>query len=484
MLVAASFATLGGWALISPPGSSPDDDQHLPSIWCANGDRPGLCQRLPELGLAQAPALLAEAPGCFAFQPAVSASCQERQTTTLSSSRQGPARITPLELSPPLFYRALQPLTGEDRGVSIILIRLTNAALAIFLIGSAALLLSQLQRRALLLAWLAASIPLGLFIIPSTNPSSWAVIGVGTLWAFLAAFWSSHSARARWASGALVLIAALIAAGSRTDAAAFSVLVVVAMAIVYLEPRIREKSFRLSDVIVPGLVVAISALFFLQSPQRSVAAEGIPLDGVAPLGGVALLLRNATDLPVLLTGSFGSTPLGWLDTPIPALTTFLISGLVLALIFQGFRALDWRKGLSLGILAAGLVGIPLWVLQQSGRVVGEQVQARYLLPLLIVVVAVALLDVRGRSPVDFTNAQRWVAVLALAIGQTVALVAVSQRFTVGTTESVVDALFNPQWWPYGSTPPIVLIGITSVAYLVAAYLVLFHFTGRPKRVSH
>ena len=33
----AAFAALAGWSLASPAGSSPDDDYHLASIWCAQG---------------------------------------------------------------------------------------------------------------------------------------------------------------------------------------------------------------------------------------------------------------------------------------------------------------------------------------------------------------------------------------------------------------------------------------------------------------
>ena len=33
------FVTGATWALSSPAGSSPDDDFHLPSIWCGWGSR-------------------------------------------------------------------------------------------------------------------------------------------------------------------------------------------------------------------------------------------------------------------------------------------------------------------------------------------------------------------------------------------------------------------------------------------------------------
>ena len=50
----AFFVTCAGWALASPVGAAPDDDYHLASIWCAQGEREGVCVR----------------PGCRAGHPA------------------------------------------------------------------------------------------------------------------------------------------------------------------------------------------------------------------------------------------------------------------------------------------------------------------------------------------------------------------------------------------------------------------------------
>lgn len=39
-----AIAGLGAWAFASPAGSSPDDDYHLASIWCAQGERDSICE--------------------------------------------------------------------------------------------------------------------------------------------------------------------------------------------------------------------------------------------------------------------------------------------------------------------------------------------------------------------------------------------------------------------------------------------------------
>ena len=44
VLPLALLVVFGSWAVTSPVGSSPDDDYHLSSIWCAGGERSGVCE--------------------------------------------------------------------------------------------------------------------------------------------------------------------------------------------------------------------------------------------------------------------------------------------------------------------------------------------------------------------------------------------------------------------------------------------------------
>ena len=39
----SAFIALSVWAFASPPGSAPDDDFHLPAIWCSHGAVEGIC---------------------------------------------------------------------------------------------------------------------------------------------------------------------------------------------------------------------------------------------------------------------------------------------------------------------------------------------------------------------------------------------------------------------------------------------------------
>src|SRR5660397_90017 len=76
--LAPAFAAvaLSAWALASPIGASPDDDFHLPSIWCADDARTDLSAPDPDhadLRLVL-PGIRAS---CYVADETVSGACQE-----------------------------------------------------------------------------------------------------------------------------------------------------------------------------------------------------------------------------------------------------------------------------------------------------------------------------------------------------------------------------------------------------------------------
>ena len=94
-----AFAGLGAWAIASPVGAAPDDDFHLASIWCALGDREGLCAPGDEADERTVPERLIESSRCFASYPEQSAQCLVDDETQVSTSRGNFTGIYP-----PVFY--------------------------------------------------------------------------------------------------------------------------------------------------------------------------------------------------------------------------------------------------------------------------------------------------------------------------------------------------------------------------------------------
>ena len=128
---------------------------------------------------------------CFAYDPNRSAACLKTQ----QSSTPLAAQIPPTPSGnwsggyPPVFYRVMSVFITDDVASSVMLMRLANCLLAVGAVLALCLSVPRHLRAAATLPLLLAAIPLTVFFVPSTNPSSWAVISAATLWlAFYASF--------------------------------------------------------------------------------------------------------------------------------------------------------------------------------------------------------------------------------------------------------------------------------------------------------
>src|SRR5262245_56006067 len=132
LLVAVTFVLAGAaWALSSPPGSAPDDDRHLASIWCGWGISSGVCDSPATPGGPRMVRADAVYSPCFAFHPEISGSC----SYTLGSE---PVNARPYGSDyPPLFYAAMRTFVSDSLDTSVVLMRLANALLGAVLLGAA-----------------------------------------------------------------------------------------------------------------------------------------------------------------------------------------------------------------------------------------------------------------------------------------------------------------------------------------------------------
>src|SRR5690554_4026832 len=202
-------------------GSSPDDDFHLVSIWCADGADSEYCDLGPTVGERVVPEALVDA-SCYSFKPEVSGECQEAvdfdPASTVTTER-----VNAFGGYPPVYYAVMNQLVGDDIQASVVTMRLVNSALFVALATGLFALLPVRRRPTLVWGWLITTVPLGLFVLSSNNPSSWAIMGVGFSWIALLGYFESSGWR-KAALGALFVLTAVMAAGSRGDAALYTVL--------------------------------------------------------------------------------------------------------------------------------------------------------------------------------------------------------------------------------------------------------------------
>jgi len=457
----ALFLALAAWALASPVGSSPDDDFHLSSIWCGLGERDGLCETGAAGDEREVPQFLTRS-NCFAYEGGKSAACQSTLSTELESTSRGNFAGG----YPPVFYGTMSVLAGDDISHSAIAMRLLNVALFVGAMTALFFMLKPGRRGPLVWGSLATLVPLGVFIIPSQNPSSWAVISGATLWVALVAYWEATARRPQIAFGALATLLTVMAAGARADAALYAAMTAVLTAVL-AAPRTRSA---LRRAILPLALIAISAAFFLTSGDSGIVLRESAADH--SLGGIlTATVENLINMPFLWAGALGSWGLGWLDTPMPSTVWFPMIGIVLAVIFVGLAKLDRRKSLVLLVLFGALIAIPLYILVREGINVGAGVQPRYVYPLMIVLVGVATLGFR-RDDLGLTRAQLTLVGVAVTAANAVALHTNIRRYVTGVDNqgASLDAE-REWWWDMPLTPNMVwVLGVVSFAVAVAGVL--------------
>lgn len=472
-----AFVALAAWGFASPIGAGPDDDYHLISTWCAAGGSPE-CQPGTEPDNRSMDAAFRDII-CYAGEQDTSAECQRAALD--AEGRYITDRGNFIGEYPPVYYAAMHLFAGPDIQTSALTMRLVNAALFVALTTALFALLSPTRRRTLLWGWLVAVIPLGVFLIPSNNPSGWAITGVGT--AFLALLgWFEAGGRRRWAFGALYLVGVVMAAGARGDAGVYVVGASVTAAII-TSAATRQWALR---AILPLAGVVIAVMFFVNAGQSGVGAIGFSGGAVsdpdagsgsglvtvspdAPLSGFALAAYNLLMLPYLWTGVWGTWALGWFDTGLPAIVPWAAVAAFVVVAFAGLGRLDVRKAVSVAGVLIVLVVLPVYVLTVGGMKVGEALQPRYLLPLILLLSLVFATMPRGRE-VIFTRVQTLTVLGALALANLVSLQVNIRRYVTGADQQGISLDSGAEWWwpsfPVGPTS-VWVIGVLAYAALLA-----------------
>lgn len=451
------LVTLFGWALSSPVGSSPDDDFHVASIWCAYGERSGLCEDRETAETERfVPASIVQMT-CFAFQPKIDGSCQNGVTEEPSED------LLPVNHGnwvdgayPPLFYLTYGAFASSNVAVAVITIRMLNSLLAVVVLSATFWALPRKLKPVLALSSALALVPLGLFTIASTNPSSWALLSAAVIFPTLLGL-SETAGKRRIVLLSLFAIGLILAAGSRADAAAYAIL---AALTAWFLAKIRNRWITSALI----AVVIIGAVSFLSSGQSS-GLGGLSVDGNQNSdGSLSLVLYNLFHLPNLWLGMF--TNLGWLDTAISPIALFALVFGSVGVIFTALAELSWKKGIALAIVAVAITAIPMYVLYGSNAAVGSQVQPRYILPLFVLLLAVAI--VPRPTPLRFSATQLVFLVTGISGAQAVALYDQLSRYTNG--ERTLDLDTGNWWWGGAPVSANITLIIASLTFTVAIAL--------------
>ncbi len=484
----AVVLVLGGWLLASPPGSSPDDVYHLGSIWCAHGYEDGRCVPTGtgvESSFALVPSPIAQL-NCYAYD------LGSRSAACLYDVLPGnPSVLARVETNVTrdranLYYATMHFLIGDDVGATVARIRVANAATALLLVTLTALVAAPGVRVALLVTWLVASLPLGLFMVTSTNTTAWGIIGLGTVWANALTALHPGDVRRRTAAVVLLVLGAMMALGARTEALPHLVAALSAIGAMVLLERVSRgrtpSSPTLHGKVGLGVVLPLAIVGAGVIAWRF-AATGMftGLFGGFRDGWDRLVARDIgnplftlmMEIPSFWVGVLGSWNLGWLDTRLPPSTTVPTILIYAALLTLGLQGASRARMVAAGMMGASMMVLPLIALIPIARVVNEEMQARHFIALVYVMLGVALVRSPSEPPLTIGRGMHLTMTLGLAAAHSSALWMNIGRYTTGFTENLfIRVGREPEWWWATGPSPFTVWGVGSAAFLVVSYLVL------------
>lgn len=468
-----AFLSFGAWSLSSAPGSSPDDDYHMSSIWCTDIGGADLCFMEERKRQKMVPSAIPEAR-CYAQFPNESAACQPLMTTADGRETMTNRLNSVQQLYPTGFYQFFSVFAGENIETSVIAMRLVNAALFIGLNVALWLLVPVRLKQPLLFAWFGTMVPLAMFLIPSTNPSAWAIIGVGSAWVALLGY-LEHTGWQRWVLGAMFVAFAGIAASARTDATLFAI-ASSGVALLATDAPFRQLMRRLW-IPALGVVLAGSVLFF-QRGALGALTTGFR-SGSDDSFDWGLLWNNIIETPGLWLGVVGGWPwgsLGWLDTPMPQIVALSSMGVFVALIGMGLAGATLRIRLVTVLMFIMVWTIPLYLLQISGFLVGAGFQSRYVMPLIVVLLGIMLLRPEGHPGLFSQKTPVVMITIALTLANSIALHQNIRRYVTGLGEPGFNLNAGGEWWWWSlsgsAITPMGVWLVGSLAFFGAAWVAL------------
>lgn len=293
-------------------------------------------------------------------------------------------------------------------------------------------------------------------------------------WTALLVMFSARTTRTRVLAGSLAVAGGVLAAVARADSGLFAGMLAVAVAILCWRSLWKSKW----QVVAPLIIAVVGVSMFLGAGQCGILSAGFAAptpgrDGVGPV------FWNLLNLPGLYASPIGTWGLGWLDTSLPSVTsvaTIAAIGGVVALALPQMGKVE-------GVVMSGLLGImvvlPLYLLNKSPNIVGENLQARYLLPLLTFAIGLLVLIAVKRTGFLGGRRVRFAMAVGLALAQTGSLNWEIRRYVVGEEYMGFDLDNVTEWWRDGWPSPMTTWFLGSAAFFLLALLILNPL--RPRR---
>lgn len=471
-IILTGFFALSAWAFASPIGAPPDGDFHMASIWCAQGDRLGMCKvqknkNSPQVELLT-PRTLSRYQNpyghfCYVGNSGASAGCtnivDETSVTELISS----GRIYPLDRISTPFYDWSSRLSSRNTETSSFKIRIANV---LFFLAITSLLLMAFKKYSAVtaLALLVGLGPWGSFLISSIHPSAWTITLLPLFLVALFVAIKDKSTVLRVFAALAALLIWFTAQDVRYDSRYFMVIALFAAIAWGIKFQHEFTSRSLWLKVLGVAVLAIIYIRLLHPLVRSVfgAFEVSQLDKVFNL--------TTTKVPLTVMNLFGGNyGLGSSDTPLSDLVVFCGIASLFLVIYATAQRVSRRNWLIVFLMSTLLV---LLTLRADLGDVGTS--GRYILPLYLMclVTYLASVETSFTRPLITSKTISRVLVLTLTLGNSIALHQTMRRYITGVDVIGWNLNQNAEWWWTVGPSPMTIWILGTIMFGVTATLVL------------
>jgi hypothetical protein len=441
------WLTLFFWAFSSPPGSSPDEDFHAASIWCANGLNSIHCPDL--IPNPTTPFIMSD---CFQQHKRQSANC----LPGLEQPKFQTLRMQP-GLYPKIYYKFLNVFVRQNAQQSLMLMRLINSTLATLIFGVLLVLGKGKQQHAALHAWTFTLVPMGLFLIASINPSSWSYIGVASSWLFLEILIKTDRKlrKTKYLALFMWLLTSLMCL-ARWDSSAYFIFSNLIVLFVHLTKReFLFKRLLLSTwiyaVIGIGLLWQLGFIdrFFHFNRYGPNRLQSFPT-------WISYWVVHIIELPVGTFGfPFGNASLGWNDTLVPPIVGIVGICLFISTTIFSMWSISRIQIMSIFAIVAFICLAILSQLAARNYPFSDTslLQGRYVFPLLPVLIGISILLSANYYQLMDSPHLRFIVIASLSFIHSISLYVNLERYVTGTSDYYrqIDPA-DGWWWPHFISP--------------------------------
>lgn len=462
------------WCLASPIGSGSDDNFHLSSIWCSHGIEQGRCESSSTGNSLKVPTSIAKAGLCYLNDQELSGSCTNDELRATKGGMIPTSRLAVggiFDGNESLFYWTNGFLVGTDIEKSVVLMRFLNLGLLFGLLFVASRSRSRDHFARLHVVFLATGIPVGMWTIFSTSSSSWTFLGAMFFWYFVDALLCESTRNSRAWSGVGLMVCTFLAISSRSE----SIPMLLVQGVSFVALRTRVNSFiKLSKVQTVGLLLLATCLpasVYISGVWRMLGSGfAYVLDDTPVIRDSSWVfvynIQSVIDLYTYAVSAIGVLTVA--DFEMYKIVGTINIGVIAVLMTVFLRRASRRAIVLLSFNFAVALILPLVILQQTNLHVGEELLPRYLMPLLILVVAFGIFQADSKP--RLTRGQAKVLATGLSISHLIALRQVLLRFTHGIDQYGIVNLDKKRewWWELPGIPSpmwIWLLGSGAFAYL-------------------